>query len=105
MFPTHIMKNFVQHAGAARRPCVILFLLLFPLTVFAHQRGGEVIGFASGFLHPISGLDHILAMVAVGMWGAQLGAPAIWGLPVVFPMVMAFGGMMGLMGIKLPGIE
>jgi len=59
----------------------------------------------SGFEHPISGLDHILAMIAVGMWGAQLGAPAIWVLPVVFPMVMALGGMMGLMGIKLPGIE
>jgi urease accessory protein len=44
-------------------------------------------------------------MVAVGMWGAQLGSPAIWVLPVVFPMVMAFGGMMGLIGIKLPGIE
>ncbi|HWY93475.1 MAG TPA: HupE/UreJ family protein, partial [Chthoniobacterales bacterium] len=44
-------------------------------------------------------------MVAVGMWGAQLGAPAMWVLPVVFPMVMALGGMMGLMGIKLPGIE
>src|SRR5260370_33702352 len=44
-------------------------------------------------------------MVAVGMWGAQLGAPAMWVLPVVFPMVMALGGMMGLIGIKLPGIE
>jgi urease accessory protein len=104
-FQLHTMKNFVQHPGAARRWFLILFLLLFPLTVFAHQRGGEVIGFASGFLHPISGLDHILAMVAVGMWGAQLGAPAIWVLPLAFPMVMALGGMMGLMGIKLPGIE
>ena len=82
-----------------------LFLSLYPLTAFAHKRGGEAIGFASGFEHPISGLDHILAMVAVGLWGAQLGAPAIWVLPVVFPMVMALGGMMGLMGIKLPGIE
>jgi urease accessory protein len=99
------MKNFIQHAGAARRSFITLFLLLYPLTVFAHKRGGEAIGFAGGFLHPISGLDHILAMVAVGMWGAQLGAPAMWVLPVVFPMVMALGGMMGLMGIKLPGIE
>jgi urease accessory protein len=99
------MKNSSQHAGAAHRVCLILFLLLYPITVFAHQRGGEAIGFASGFRHPISGFDHILAMVAVGMWGAQLGAPAMWVLPVVFPMVMALGGMMGLMGIKLPGIE
>ena len=104
-FQPRTMKNFVQRAGAARRSLVILFLLLYPLAAFAHKRGGEAIGFASGFEHPISGLDHILAMVAVGMWGAQLGAPAMWVLPVVFPMVMALGGMMGLMGIKLPGIE
>jgi uncharacterized protein (TIGR02246 family) len=99
------MENFLQRAGAAGRSLVNLFLLLYSLTVFAYKRGGEVIGFANGFEHPISGLDHILAMVAVGMWGAQLGAPAIWVLPIVFPMVMAFSGMMGLMGIKLPGIE
>lgn len=44
-------------------------------------------------------------MVSVGLWGAQLGAPAIWLLPVTFPMVMAFGGMLGLMGVPLPGTE
>jgi urease accessory protein len=65
-----------------------LTLQISTSTVFAHQRGGEAIGFSSGFEHPISGLDHILAMVAVGTWGAQLGALAIWVLPVVFPTVM-----------------
>jgi urease accessory protein len=59
----------------------------------------------SGFSHPISGWDHILAMISVGLWGAQLGAPAMWLLPVIFPMVMALGGMMGLLGIPLPGVE
>jgi urease accessory protein len=98
-------QSFLGRAGTTRRSLAILFLFLYPLTVFAHKRGGEAIGFVSGFEHPISGLDHVLAMVAVGMWGAQLGVPAIWVLPIVFPMVMAFGGMMGLMGIKLPGIE
>jgi len=44
-------------------------------------------------------------MIAVGLWGAQLGAPAIWVLPVTFPMVMAFGGMLGLIGLPLPGVE
>ena len=88
-----------------RYTLMCLLLLLYPLTAFAHKRGGEAIGFTSGFTHPLSGLDHIFAMVAVGMWGAQLGAPAIWVLPIVFPMVMALGGMMGLMGLKLPGIE
>ena len=89
----------------AFRRGLLLFLLLWPATLFAHTRGGEAIGFASGFEHPISGLDHVLAMVAVGLWGAQLGPPAVWLLPVTFPMVMAFGGMLGLMGVKLPGVE
>jgi hydrogenase/urease accessory protein HupE len=56
-------------------------------------------------MHPVSGLDHVVAMLAVGLWGAQIGAPAIWLLPVTFPVVMAFGGMLGLMGVGLPGIE
>lgn len=73
--------------------------------VLAHVRGGEGIGFVTGLRHPVSGLDHVLAMIAVGLWGAQLGAPAVWLLPVTFPLVMAFGGMLGLMGLHLPGVE
>src|SRR5215472_11155486 len=80
-------------------------LLLWSTRAHAHLLGDESGGFVSGFEHPISGLDHILAMVSVGLWGAQLGAPAIWALPVTFPMVMAFGGMLGLMGVPLPGTE
>ena len=71
----------------------------------AHIVAGEGEGFLSGFKHPISGLDHILAMVSVGLWGAQLGAPAIWLLPVTFPIVMAFGGFLGLIGVPFPGVE
>ncbi len=82
---------------------VLLFLCAQP--ALAHPQKGEAVGFLTGFRHPISGLDHVLAMVAVGLWGAQLGSPAIWLLPVAFPMVMAFGGMLGLMGVPIPGIE
>lgn len=71
----------------------------------AHIQPGEASGLLTGFLHPISGLDHLLAMIAVGIWGAQLGPPAVWLLPVTFPMVMAFGGTLGLMGVALPGVE
>jgi urease accessory protein len=71
----------------------------------AHMGHGQAAGFVSGFEHPWSGLDHILAMLAVGIWGAQLGAPAVWLLPVTFPMVMATGGFLGLMGVPLPGAE
>ncbi len=79
--------------------------LLWPATAFAHVETGSAAGFVSGLHHPVSGLDHVLAMIAVGLWGAQLGAPAIWVLPVAFPMVMAFGGTLGLMGVALPGVE
>jgi len=72
---------------------------------FAHAEAGQVSGFLSGFHHPISGLDHILAMVAVGLWGALLGPPALWVLPIIFPVAMAAGGMMGLLGIPLPAVE
>lgn len=71
----------------------------------AHDSGGEAEGLAAGFLHPVSGFDHVLAMVAVGLWGAQLRSPAVWVLPIVFPLVMAAGGFLGLVGIPLPGVE
>jgi len=103
------MKNQTPPPVACHRTSVALLTLLafliFPETASAHSAGGESAGFATGLTHPISGWDHILAMVAVGLWGAQLGRPAIWILPVTFPMVMAFGGMLGLLGIGLPGIE
>ncbi len=82
-----------------------LAVILLPAMAFAHQETGSITGIVSGLKHPVSGMDHVLAMISVGLWGAQLGAPAVWMLPVAFPMVMAFGGMLGLMGIALPGIE
>ena len=90
----------------SKQTSLVLWLLVFlPFSALAHIKGGEVTGFVSGVEHPISGLDHVLAMIAVGLWGAQLGAPAVWLLPVTFPMMMAFGGLLGLMGVRLPGIE
>jgi len=91
----------VKHCLAAG---AVLAVLVFPLPLAAHD-GGSAAGLLSGLYHPISGLDHVLAMVAVGIWGAQLGKPAIWVLPVTFPMVMALGGMIGLLGLGLPGVE
>jgi urease accessory protein len=80
-------------------------LALLALPAWAHEQSGQAAGFVSGLLHPLSGPDHVLAMVAVGLWGAQLGAPAIWLLPVTFPLVMAVGGFLGLLGVPLPGVE
>jgi urease accessory protein len=70
-----------------------------------HDETGSAEGLLAGLSHPVSGLDHVLAMVAVGLWGAQLGKPAVWLLPVAFPLVMAFGGFLGLAGIPLPAVE
>ena len=84
---------------------VISAVFLFSSIAQAHEGGGIAGGFVSGFVHPILGWDHVAAMVAVGLWGAFLGNPAIWVLPVVFPLVMAFGGALGVMGIAIPSIE
>jgi urease accessory protein len=80
--------------------------LLRPALALAHVGQGDIGGgFVAGVEHPIFGLDHVVAMVAVGIWGAQLGQPAIWVLPVTFPLVMAFGGVLGGLGVPIPGIE
>lgn len=85
--------------------------LALPLTFLAvtaaqaHTGAGHAGGFASGFMHPILGWDHVVAMVAVGLWAAFLGRPAIWLLPVVFPLVMALGAAAGILGLPLPAVE
>ena len=89
----------------ANRALGVASLMVLAPSAIAHVQSGQATGFLTGLLHPISGLDHVLAMVAVGLWGAQLGAPAIWLLPITFPIVMAFGGLLGLLGIPLPGVE
>jgi len=85
----------------------LLFIAVIWLSpVYAHTDAASLQGgFTSGFLHPLTGLDHVVAMVAVGLWGAFLGRPAIWILPIVFPLVMAFGGALGVAGINVPYIE
>lgn len=86
---------------------VSLLILLSTCSVaFAHADAASIAGgFLSGFFHPITGLDHVVAMVAVGLWGAFLGRPALWVLPLVFPLVMAFGGALGVGGVDIPYIE
>lgn len=71
----------------------------------AHSGAGVAGGFVSGFSHPLSGMDHMLAMVAVGIWGAFLGRPLIWILPVAFPLIMVVGGIAGILNIGLPFVE
>lgn len=84
---------------------VFALLLATTSVALAHTGEGVTGGFISGVLHPIMGFDHVTAMVAVGILGAFLGRPAIWVLPVVFPLVMTIGGIMGILGVPIPGIE
>ena len=80
-------------------------VILSASSAHAHIQHGGAMGFTTGFYHPWSGWDHILAMVAVGIWGVQMGQPAIWLLPVTFPVIMSIGGFLGLIGCPLPGTE
>ena len=70
-----------------------------------HDELAAVHPFIAGLTHPIGGLDHILAMVAVGLWGAQRGGAALWAWPLSFVAIMLAGGALGLSGIELPAIE
>jgi urease accessory protein len=71
----------------------------------AHMGTGLAGGFASGFKHPLTGLDHLLAMVSVGLWGAFLERPLIYALPVIFPAVMVGGAMLGMFNVPMPPVE
>ncbi len=92
-------------ASAARGLALGCVLALVAGAAAAHTEGTAGGGFLTGLLHPVLGWDHVAAMVAVGLWGAFLGAPAIWALPVAFPLVMALGGALGVAGAPVPGVE
>lgn len=87
------------------RLAVMVFALMTVSPAFAHDNASLAGGFVGGFAHPFFGADHVAAMIAVGLWGAFLGMPAMLILPVVFPLVMATGGVLGILGIPMPGIE
>jgi urease accessory protein len=77
----------------------------FSTAAFAHVGDHSHMSFTEGLLHPFTGLDHVLAMVAVGLWASQLGGRALWLLPLTFPAVMAIGAGLGLSGMTLPWVE
>ena len=80
-------------------------LLALTGTALAHPGHGDAAGFAHGFMHPLGGLDHVLAMVAVGLFAAHLGGRALWLVPAAFVAVMAAGGALGIAGIAVPFVE
>ena len=82
-----------------------LLALIATEPVLSHSESGVAGGCVAGFTHPLYGPDHLLAMVAVGLWGAFLGRPLIYILPVVFPTVMAGGAILGMAAFELPPVE
>ena len=82
----------------------LLFFFL-PGIALAHTGAGQTTGFMYGFGHPIGGADHMLAMVAVGLWAAQIGGRALWIVPGTFVGVMLIGGILGFTGIPVPFVE
>jgi urease accessory protein len=80
-------------------------VLVLASPAHAHIIDADGAGLAQGFSHPFIGLDHILVMVAVGIWAAQVGRPSLWVLPVAFPLAMAGGALLGVAGVPVPGVE
>jgi urease accessory protein len=83
----------------------IAIALWIPKIASAHTGVGDITGFWHGLEHPISGLDHILAMLAVGLWAAQMGGKALWIVPGAFVTAMVASSVMGHFGLPLPGVE
>lgn len=84
---------------------ILVLSLMFPGLAFAHTGVGQTTGFLHGFGHPMGGTDHMLAMVAVGLWAAQIGGRALWGVPCAFVGVMVLGGVLGIAGFPVPFVE
>jgi urease accessory protein len=81
------------------------FLALSPTLALAHTGAGSTHGFVHGFLHPLGGLDHVLAMVAVGLFAAHLGRQALVLVPASFVAAMVGGGALGMASATLPMVE
>lgn len=84
---------------------VAAFIALAAATAQAHTGVGDPQGFVHGFSHPVAGIDHLLAIVAVGLFAARLGGRALWLVPLAFIAMMAGGGALGVAGIGLPAVE
>ena len=99
----HIRENniSVRLAGLA----IICTVAAFACPAEAHVGTGLAGGFVSGVLHPLTGWDHLLAMVSVGLWGAILGRPLIVALPVIFPSMMVVGAFLGMLNAPIPPVE
>ncbi len=100
------MTTPARNRGLAMpRILLAVLIVLVPTFAFAHTGVGDTTGFVHGFSHPFGGLDHVLTMVAVGLFAAKLGGRALWAVPVSFVAAMALGGALGAAGATVPLVE
>jgi len=99
--PKSPRRSRIRHRGTSFLPVILatVGMAAVPAEAFAHALGGVMGGFGSGFGHPLAGFDHFLAMLAVGLWGAQMGGRSVWALPATFPLIMCIGGFAGMLGL------
>jgi urease accessory protein len=98
-------REILMNRIALRLAAASLALVAVPTIALAHPGHDGTPGFIHGFLHPLGGLDHILAMVAVGLFAARLGGRALWLVPASFVVTMAVAGVAGMTGFALPYVE
>lgn len=99
------MKMFSATSSVLRRSAFILPFLLLPSLAQAHPNHGMATGLAGGLAHPLTGMDHLCAMIAVGLWAAQRGGRALWTVPLAFVSTMTLGAIFGMGGHTLPFVE
>lgn len=99
------MKTFFAGRSILRSAAVAGTLLMLPSLLSAHPGHGDAGGFGHGFFHPFSGIDHLCAMIAVGLWAAWRGGRALWAAPLAFVGMMAVGGLLGMAGVAVPFVE
>ncbi|WP_102959094.1 HupE/UreJ family protein [Mangrovicella endophytica] len=102
MFARHVSTTAGQRVVCLSAVLLLLWAKADPADAHIVSNAG---GFSSGFEHPLTGSDHLLAMLAVGIWGAQMGGAAVWTLPVTFPLIMVVGGVLGMLGLPIPDVE
>lgn len=94
-----------MNKSTSLRTTVVVLGALLPSFACAHTGVGEAGGFVHGLAHPAGGLDHVCAMLAVGLWAAQTGGRSMWAVPLTFVSVMALGGALPMLGVGLPLVE
>lgn len=99
------MKNPIPQFKFSQLSVLIIPFWIIPTMVFAHTGAGPHNGLLHGFSHPLSGLDHGLAMIAVGLWAAQAHSRIIWLIPLVFVMIMGLGGLLGIITLPIAFAE